>query len=581
MTIITPARTRGRDGDEKMNYGVGNKVGKKTAVTVAAVVALFVMAALCGFIAGHAVYENRSTACIVNSSTAFGRSAPDSLIYWYDDGADSVDLKKIIEIPNGASLRFVRAEDEDGHREPVADGVIDVSRKPQRLVLAAVVSANKKQMKNYRITVAPKSARENTITLDANGGVMDPAVVPAVYSGRAEVELPEPVMTYKCSSGVEANFGFRGWYTTPEFEEGTEIKSIKKDDSGPKNLYARYAPTATADGYTYVNFGSYPQTRLRDYEVLSNIKNSHEFSEVSGNGSFYYDGAKYYKFKPKNVPNIADNGYSANNTYVFKVEPVVWRVLVEKGADISDDNTPYTLLADRILNCSPFIGDVNFVQKIYDTVASKLQMDIGALVKAVYDPETLYIQSDLAKAIDGYEDKDKGHVDGLKDEMFAAADLEKLEPKTFRNKYTENGIVNLLAKVLPGVYEDAEKKTKMWLLQYDDMIGALGTEHGFNYDYTYNDGLRKALVTDFAAANGVYLATSHAHKKQGTWWLRGAGSAYKAEDKRLAYVKYTGYVHAYGTTVYSVRSGVRPAIQMKGSRINVLDGGSPEPIPEG
>ncbi|MGN1042540.1 MAG: hypothetical protein ACI4SK_03540, partial [Christensenellales bacterium] len=108
----------------------------------------------------------------------------------------------------------------------------------------------------------------------------------------------------------------------------------------------------------------------------------------------------------------------------------------------------------------------------------------------------------------------------------------------------------------------------LWPINYSDSINSA---YGFNTDYRNNDPLRKAMVTDFAAANGVYRATSTAHKGQGTWWLRSAGGTQGAEygdaargygykDKRVAYVKYTGYVHAYGSLNNNIRSGVRPAV---------------------
>lgn len=124
-----------------------------------------------------------------------------------------------------------------------------------------------------------------------------------------------------------------------------------------------FAPKAEAVGKTYkvgdiVEFGSYPQSKVTDSSLVSALNKASKkwvsYGYYSGDGSygsmkpgnwmkyadFTYNGTKYRavtfsQYRPTN-PNSSssvdhseqdDNGYTVNNIYYFKYEPLKWRVL--------------------------------------------------------------------------------------------------------------------------------------------------------------------------------------------------------------------------------------------------------------
>ncbi len=125
-----------------------------------------------------------------------------------------------------------------------------------------------------------------------------------------------------------------------------------------------FAPKAEAVGKTYkvgdiVEFGSYPQSKVTDSSLVSALNKASKkwvsYGYYSGDGSysdtmvqgdwmkyadFTYNGTKYRavtfsQYRPSWTCNPSsagktdqdDNGYTLNNIYYFKYEPLKWRVL--------------------------------------------------------------------------------------------------------------------------------------------------------------------------------------------------------------------------------------------------------------
>lgn len=525
------------------------KVSKKTAAIVVVSVVLVLIIALIGAIAGHTVYQNNQKAFIVNYNTDFIATTPQTLTYYYKDGEKKVDFSQIVKVSEGASFYLTKIIDEDGTVSKPEGTVVDVSAKSQRLAVVHVVSASGKKATDYRITIAPQSSKGNIVDFNVPDDALDLDDIFFTYSGEYDMVLPTPVKSYTGPSGNTVNFEFQGWYTTEDFQEGTEIEKIEAGTSGSVKLYAKFAPTAvldSRDGYQYVYYGSYPQSQVTDYNLLKSIKNSNEYKSAGNEAAFTFNGVKYFKFTPYNVPNLSENGYSSAMTYVFEYEPVEWRVLKPKGQKASDGETVY-MLSTSVLQCSSYQENGGFIQDAYESVASTIGTDITSFVRYYFDPDTMFADSTVKRLLNGVHEEGEEEEDGLYDFITTGFDTSLVRSRSF-NKYTS-----------PISSRTESYPCNLWLLNYSEAINA---SYGFSTDFSYNDPLRKALVSDFAAANGVYRATSTAHAGQGSWWLRGAGSTYSYRDKRVAYVKYTGYVHAYGALNFEVRSGVRPAIQV-------------------
>lgn len=515
------------------------RISRKSAAIVVIAVVVFLLAAVTALIVGHGAYLDGQQALITNYNTAFKATTPQTLVYLYEDGLERVDLAEAIEVSKGAKFSVTKIQDEDGTVSKASGTVIDVSVKPQRLAVVNVVSASGSRSTDYRITVAPLSAENNVIDYNAGGGEIDLDDIFFNYSGQLDVTLPTPVKTFTGASGNTVNFDFEGWYTTPDFADGTEIEVIPAGTRGGVAVYAKFASTAAfeaRDGYTYVYFGKYPQRQVTDYSLVTVLKASTAYANAGSGSVFTYNGAEYFKFTPANVPNLSDNGYSSTSTYIFYVEPVEWRVLKAKGASVSEGEN-VTLLSTSVLNCSSYSANGGTVQDLYDQYVTQNNFDMTSFLRYFYHSDTMYERSDVKKA-----------VDGMYSMMFNGVDSGPVRSRSL-TKYND-----FLGSATSSY------NVNMWLPNYDEV---LNESYGFNKDYTVNDNLRKALVTDFGAANGVYRATSRAHSGQGTWWLRGAGdNTYSYSDKRIAYVKYTGYVHAYGAMNFEVRSGIRPAMNI-------------------
>ncbi len=543
------------------------KVSKRTVVAVLIVTVCLAIIGLSAGIAGHTTYLKDCEAQILNYDTDFKATTPQTLTYFYEDGTKEIDLQKVAVVSDGATLSVEKIQDEDTKVTKAESTVIDLTAHAQRLAVCRVVSKNGVGKTDYRITLAPASAESNVIDFNVSDATIDLDDITFNYSGEYDVILPTPTKTYTSSAtGNTYNYSFLGWYTTPDYDESSKISVIEKGSAGEISVYAKFADRAEAavnkDGYTYVTFGNYPQTQVTDYALYSAIKKSDAFKNAGNNSYFTYNGTTYYKFLPSNVPNLSANGYSSSSTYIFKVEPIEWRVLTKKNATPSGR---VILLSTNILNCAAYsTNDETLMKTLYNTLSqNKITSSIFNLdnfMKSFFDGDSAFGQdggdSTILKLAKLQVDANylRTTMNGMVDTMFNGTEKSKITARSF-NRYDWRG-------------NTSSYSCTIWPLNYSE---AINENYGFNKDYRENDPLRKALVTDFAAANGVYKSTNLAHQGQGSWWLRGAGGGqgkavgnatdgYGYKDKRIAYVKYTGYVHAYGSLNNNIRSGVRPAL---------------------
>jgi len=546
------------------------KISKKTAVVIIVAAVCVAIIAISAVVAGHTVYVKDSEALITNVED-FRVDRPQFYTYVYKDGLKSLDFSEVIKVSKGASFYIDKIQDEDEKVTKAEGTVLDLSVHSQRLAVVRVVSKNGVGKTDYRITVVPKASENNVIDFNVTDAEIDPDDIVLNYSGEVDVVLPVPKKEYKALSGNTYNYEFLGWYTSPDYAEETKIDRIEAGTQGGISLYARFADASNAvkrDGYTYVTLGSYPQSQVTDFALYTAIRRSDAYKNADNNSQFTYNGKTYYKFAPENLPNVSENGYSSNGVYVFNVEPVEWRVLAKKDANVSSGQQ--TLLSVNILNCASYsTNDESVMKTLYNTIYTNKALssiiNLDSFMRYFFDGDTAYGMDNNNEGAWGTINKlIKIQVEGnylhrkmdeLADGMFSASDKSKITARTLtRYKLGSDGTETYSCTVFPLNYSEA-----------------INENYGFNPDFRFNDPLRKALVTDFAAANGVYVASSGAHKGQGSWWLRGAGGAqgktygnatdgYGYKDKRIAYVKYTGYVHAYGSLNNNIRSGMRPAV---------------------
>lgn len=185
----------------------------------------------------------------------------------------------------------------------------------------------------------------NIVQLDANNGNCEKTEIEVIYDQPYELPIP-----------FRKGYEFKGWYykntlipnkstwnfqldkLTAEWEKA-KLLSKPKVKQGPK--------------IKYVNFGSYPQKRVTDENIVKAIisvstsyhANSYKYYANNKKEDYmfykdidYIDGNKYRvvyfnKYRPTSADkectkansNQPYNGYDTNVTYVFKFEPIKWK----------------------------------------------------------------------------------------------------------------------------------------------------------------------------------------------------------------------------------------------------------------
>lgn len=294
-----------------------------------------------------------------------------------------------------------------------------------------------------------------------------------------------------------------------------------------------------------IKFGSYPQSRVTDEETISaldgvrKIWKSYEY--YSGTGSwadgnmkpsdymkyadFSYNGEKYRAvtfsaYRPFSTgytqtasnSHQPKNGYSINNTYYFKYEPLLWRVL--------NPETGY-IMCENIIDAQAY-------------------------------QNTVYCNTTYSYDSDYWQDKSMNAF---------ANDYSVSSIRTWLNQDFYNTAFNDIQKgkiTISSIVHASDSKysttqDKVFLLSFDD---ATDKKHGFDASPSNYDEGRRAKGTDYAKCQGLYVYSGGTCNGNSFWWLRSPGL-----------YKYTAYgVHFYGSiegghdaSVYGVSRGVRPA----------------------
>ena len=505
----------------------------KRALAIVLAVVFTTIVAIAAVVAVHASYSEKLRAEITDfgSAVALGENG---YVLRYEEGVDSVDLSGEITVNSGAKFSIVKLKDEDGTVTKGEGTTVDVSQKSLRTAVVRVVSENGQNAADYSFTVAPKEKENNVInyvSCDANK-----SDYVYTYSGETDVTLPTPTKIYNAPSGNVVEFPFEGWYTDPDFSEESKVESIKSGTDGEITLYAKFADTliyGARDGYTYVYYGSMPQSRVTDYTLSRNLRRDHGTAV----GTFTYtDGNTYYCYRPSNAPNLAENGYSASSVYFFQVEPIEWRVLKMKNVAPSPGET-VTLMSTCILGGGRYCENGGTVQGVYEKYVTQNNFDMSGFENYFFDGNTMY---------------HGGNATGMKYTGLRDKVNELYGRITFGNtSIIQSRSFTYYKNIFNGTESFSDN---MWIIDRDE---ALNSDYGFSTDFEYNDPLRKAYCTDFAAAQGVYRSTERGTMNQGSWWLRGG-----SKRKTVAYVKYTGYVHRYTASNYALLSGIRPCMNV-------------------
>lgn len=264
-----------------------------------------------------------------------------------------------------------------------------------------------------------------------------------------------------------------------------------------------FAPKAEAVGKTYkvgdiVEFGSYPQSKVTNSSLVSALnkvsKSWVSYGYYSGTGSydtmvqgdwmkyadFTYNGTKYRavtfsQYRPYSTCNPSstsktyqdDNGYTPNNIYYFKYEPLKWRVL--------DPSTGFVL-------CESIID----AQAYSNTVYGYGTDPYGHLADWNDAAHTCYANDYATSSIRAWLNDDFYNI-AFSSSQKASILTSELDNKAYDSKYDSK-----------TTYD------KVFLLSYSEMQN---TAYGFPANRNPSPA-RQAKGTDYAKCQGLYVEPS-------------------------------------------------------------------------
>ena len=258
-----------------------------------------------------------------------------------------------------------------------------------------------------------------------------------------------------------------------------------------------------------IKFGSYPQSKVTDETLLLNLNSielkwtSYGYTNTDMQFADVCFGTKKYRAVKFSRYRGESNGYATNTIYWFEYEPIEWIIL---------DPNEGLVLSKTIVDSQPY----------NDTV---------------YGDSPYYKDSNKSIFVDDYENS--SIRSWLNNEFYNTA-FSYGQKKNIKNS-------NL---------SDLNLDDKVFCLSKNE---ATNVEYGFSKGYSTYCSLRRAVGTDYAKVQGLYVATASEiiYKGRSHWWLRVPANGRKIIDT----VYDGGQIRAlYATNV--VWQGTRPAMRI-------------------
>ncbi len=276
-----------------------------------------------------------------------------------------------------------------------------------------------------------------------------------------------------------------------------------------------------------VKFGSYPQSKVTDDELLSEL-NSLEldwksYGYYTGNVRVYdgsypngemtpsdfmryadvkYEGEKYRavvfdSYRPLETTYISDkdwsyqdeNGYEINNVYWFKYEPLIWRVL---------DSSKGLLMSENLIDSQAYNNYVYYNGYVFE----------GSDTPQLSFYANNYKYSSIRK--------------WLNDDFYNLA-FSTVEQSIIKTTLNENKAIQVDSGTESAQYSAPDTEDKVFLLSFDDIRNY---DYGFNEDYNSVDNNRILNSSDYANCQGLnaYPYVENEFYGNHSWWLRNPGS---------------------------------------------------------
>lgn len=355
------------------------------------------------------------------------------------------------------------------------------------------------------------------------------------------------------SDGTTTSYTFSGW------------------DKSLNNIICNTTFTATynaiqmSSNKDYIFYGTYPQTKVDDTNLISELNtkagdlptstnlgnwtdyNYYISNEVSSymyyididtdnDDSYDYRGVYFTSYRARDISYASStntswqekNGYEINTIYWFKYEPIKWRVLE------SEDNNNYRVITDLILDSQEYYSSLNERNGATDYNNSS-------------DAETIYANNYKHSNIRKFLNTT------FINSAFTQNQQSSINTMTVNNSSSSTyRDLDHSSQIVDNPYACENTEDKMTLISWYET-----TPFGY---LQYNEDLQ-ASATDYAKCQGLHSST------YAKWWMR---SPYHIQThpilgdiggQRVYYTDFKGY--ASTESVQNTANGVRPMCDIK------------------
>ena len=362
----------------------------------------------------------------------------------------------------------------------------------------------------------------------------------------------------KTDKGGKATFYFRkGSHSVTAAKDGNTKTENFKIIANAKKITINLGGNGSAVG-DIITFGSYPQsevTKENDSATYAKLeaakKNWVSYRYYSGDGSRgsmqpgdwmkyaditlggeKYRAVRFTQYRPRSTERSFssehllqdDNGYTVNNIYYFKYEPLKWQVLDPKKG---------LVLSKSIIDSQAYSNT------IYDNAGKGYTNDATGENYA-----NDYATSSIRKWLN----------EDFYNTAFTSAQKQNILPTTLDNK---------AYSVDHSKYDSVSTTDNIFLLSYSEVQSA---SYGFT-DSVNSTGARMAVGTDYAKAQGLDVCSSN---RCSLWRLRSAGGY----PGLACYVNPFGDVSSLAGYVADTSDGIRPALRLSNLATNTGDSSS-------
>ena len=301
-----------------------------------------------------------------------------------------------------------------------------------------------------------------------------------------------------------------GSYPQSEVTKESDSATYAKLEAAAKNWVSyRY----------YSGNGDYGSMQTGDWMKYADM-------DINGDGANDYRAVRFTQYRPYYIQFSSssgnsyqdDNGYTINNLYYFKYEPLKWQVL---------DPTKGLVLSKSIIDSQAYSNTI--YRYVNDAYRYTVYWNNASYTKYAND----YATSSIRKWLN----------EDFYNTAFTSDQKQNILPTTLDNKAYSTS---------DSKYDSISTTDNIFLLSYSE---AQNASYGFT-DNTSSTETRKAVGTDYAKAQGLLVYSSN---KCSRWRLRSAGN----DSNHACRVDHDGYVYSYSAgDVNGTFLGVRPALRL-------------------